>query len=429
MRGKFHVDFDIDGIKGVFKVSGRLHWNAFCILSAFIKRELEKNKTSSLIIDLIRLDGADQDGVLPLIALLDRYREAGLPVVVRMPRAHELRAIFNNHNWSHYLDKSHKKIQRQNTRSTGVLEFNDFSSLNNIINKAMHIAIKGGTFKNGALQSLEWSLNEITDNVVRHSGNSHGWFEVTWQADGSIKFTVCDNGVGIPATMRAAFPELSDDADAIHRSVEKGVTSNSEGQGNGLAGTLEITHQCDGLLIINSYKGHLHSLKGRVKSEPACVPYMGTFVHFSMPDDVEIDLTKAIWGYESLGYAQLKYDMNESDDVVIRLREEESNFGNRPTGLRVRNLIQNTVTQFEGRRIVIDFNEVGLISSSFADEVFGKLALSWGILNFTRILKIINATNLVENIINKAIMQRMAQSFSSMQSGATQMEGIDSPDF
>ncbi|WP_159065969.1 STAS-like domain-containing protein [Deinococcus ficus] len=412
-RGKFHIETDDTTDDLVIRVTGILHWNAFCIISASIKKITSSDPRKNIIVDLSQIIIGYQDGILPLIALLDFYRLNDYEVSVRLPKHHESREKFSSHNWSHYLDKNNKKTNRNNPRTSGVLEFNDFESLNNMINKAIQIAIKGGQFKPGTLKALEWSLNEITDNVIRHSGNYHGWLEVIWQADGSIEFTVCDNGIGIPNTMRDAFPDLQDDAAALHRAMEKGVTSNQEGQGNGLAGTLEIVLQSGGSLMINSHRGHLRVEGGRTKAETGCVPYNGTFVHFRIPGIAEVDLAKALWGYEELGYVDLKYDNNETDGIVISLREEENNFGNRATGERIRNLIMNVATDNPGRPITVDFSEIGLVSSSFADEVFGKLALKWGIMNFSRLVKFTNMCGLVDGIINKAIMQRIAQSYQT----------------
>ncbi|WP_407540901.1 ATP-binding protein [Deinococcus radiomollis] len=234
---KKHFEFNVDiegnyGIESRFIngeltiiLNGSLHWNSFLIISSYINNELKKYDIKAISINLTNTISAIQNGVLPLVALLDLYKGRGLKTKVFLPKSHDIKAVFNNHNWSHYLDSQFPKAKRSFPRSTGIMLFTDFNDLNDAINKAIRVALKGQIFEDGALNSLDWSLNEITDNVVRHSGSTKGWFEVTWQADGDITFTVADNGVGIPKTMRDTFPELEDDASAIHRAIEKGDCS------------------------------------------------------------------------------------------------------------------------------------------------------------------------------------------------------------
>jgi hypothetical protein len=57
--------------------------------------------------------------------------------------------------------------------------------------------------------------------------------------------------------------------------------------------------------------------------------------------------------------------------------------------------------------VSIDFEGVPLLSSSFADEAFGKLFFSIGPMKFMQRIKLVNLTGVAEGLINKAIAQRM----------------------
>ncbi|WP_407540907.1 STAS-like domain-containing protein [Deinococcus radiomollis] len=177
--------------------------------------------------------------------------------------------------------------------------------------------------------------------------------------------------------------------------------------------------------MINSHGGHLRAIGGSVKPEKACIPYIGTFVEFVISGNKAIDLDKALWGFETISHVQFSFQEESSDDLLLRLRDEESNFGNRPTGLKIRNLILNMMQQMPKNRIVVDFDEINLISSSFADEVFGKLASKLGVLNFSRILILKNTTNLVASLIDKAIAQRMAQDYAQINTSEDSQEIAD----
>ena len=60
------------------------------------------------------------------------------------------------------------------------------------------------------------------------------------------------------------------------------------------------------------------------------------------------------------------------------------------------------------KKISIDMKDVSIISSSFADEVFGKLVKEIGFLNFNQNFTITNITSTNHNLIDKAINQRIA---------------------
>ncbi|MGE3145013.1 MAG: STAS-like domain-containing protein [Pseudorhodoplanes sp.] len=59
--------------------------------------------------------------------------------------------------------------------------------------------------------------------------------------------------------------------------------------------------------------------------------------------------------------------------------------------------------------IEFDFSGVHLISSSFADEVFGKLFVDLGPIRFGQLCKFTRVDPTVQNLIDRAIAQRMRQ--------------------
>ncbi|MCY4132921.1 MAG: STAS-like domain-containing protein [Nitrospira sp.] len=78
--------------------------------------------------------------------------------------------------------------------------------------------------------------------------------------------------------------------------------------------------------------------------------------------------------------------------------------GSRQGGKRIRGMIENLLR--ERRPVNIDFDGVGVISSSFADEVFGRLFVEMGPYDFMTRIKICNADPTVKGLIDRAIMQR-----------------------
>jgi len=58
--------------------------------------------------------------------------------------------------------------------------------------------------------------------------------------------------------------------------------------------------------------------------------------------------------------------------------------------------------------IIIDFSEISIITSSYADEVFGKAIKELGISTFLSRVQFVNIDNIVKSIIDKAICQRLS---------------------
>jgi len=63
----------------------------------------------------------------------------------------------------------------------------------------------------------------------------------------------------------------------------------------------------------------------------------------------------------------------------------------------------------DGQRIVIDFSGVSVISSSFADEVFGMLFVELGPMTFMRKIVFQNVSPTVNGLIDRAITLRAQQ--------------------
>jgi hypothetical protein len=62
------------------------------------------------------------------------------------------------------------------------------------------------------------------------------------------------------------------------------------------------------------------------------------------------------------------------------------------------------------KKVIVDFRDIKLVSSSFADEVFGKLFIELGPLEFSAKLELKNIDPIVKLLIDRAIVQRMATS-------------------
>ena len=60
--------------------------------------------------------------------------------------------------------------------------------------------------------------------------------------------------------------------------------------------------------------------------------------------------------------------------------------------------------------LIIDWSGVPIISSSFADEVIGKLFIKLGALTFSARIRNIGMEEIIRSLLDKAVSQRLTQS-------------------
>ena len=91
--------------------------------------------------------------------------------------------------------------------------------------------------------------------------------------------------------------------------------------------------------------------------------------------------------------------------MELKLKETGEILGLRETGSRLRKLIETAVKQEEP--VLIDFDGVESVSSSFADELFAKIYIEIGQDKFVNLIKLKNANNFIKTIINSSIKDRL----------------------
>jgi hypothetical protein len=90
------------------------------------------------------------------------------------------------------------------------------------------------------------------------------------------------------------------------------------------------------------------------------------------------------------------------------IKDETISVGSRAGGGRIRNKILNLLDLAPEGIVVIDFRDVGVISSSFADEALAKIVVELGQSAFAKRVAFRNVDHTVRMLIDKAIAQRVA---------------------
>lgn len=362
--------------------------------------------------------------MIPLLASVDALRRDSLSISVIMPVDEDLARLFHNANWAHFLEPEKYPVSDTvHDRHVAAHRFRTPDEQHRLVSVFMDVVMRNMSLERDVIAGLEWSINEITDNVLNHAQcDDGGIVQVsTFKEARKIAFGVADSGRGILASLREGHPHLQTDAQAIGEAVKGGVTRNPEaGQGNGLAGTLRIAAMSGGTFEITSGVSQLivRGDDSKIYERKASQRLPGTLVY------AELGLDKRFYLAEALGFSgtphqpvdviELLYQTEGGDATVLKLREESSGFGSRPAGRQLRTKCLNLLNAEPHKPLLLDWSGVPLISSSFADELVGKLFAILGPLGFSARVRNVGLEAVVRGLIDKAIMQRASQSTAGM---------------
>lgn len=373
-----------------------------------------------IVLDLRQVEKAYADAVLPLICLLDARRTRGNTFRLLLPEAPHLRQLFLNANWAHYLDSAHPPLNMEHPQHLALRRYETHAQQQEAVSAVLDVVLRNMDLRRDVIAALEWSINEITDNVLNHARSPAGGLVHvnTFGDEHKITFVVADGGRGIPAAMRQAFPDLREDANALSEAVKAGVTSIPDsGQGNGLAGSLRIATYAEGSFKIVSGKATLSVFRDprtsayRTKKArlPRGVEFLGTTVVMELSTSAVFDISEALSLDAALAdVVDLRY-ATDGGDLVVKVCEESLGVGTRHAGVELRQKCKNLLNAEPTKRLILDWCKVPLISSSFADEAVGKLFVELGPTTFAGRVTHVGAEPLVTSLLDRAVMQRVAQ--------------------
>lgn len=418
-------------------VSGRLNAETIPLLLGSL-RAAESAGFQEFIVDFSQCARAYVNGIVPLAALACSWRSKGAEFDLILPSEPSVARHFENTGLAHFISpQKFSPSSFQSASHVPVQQFNTHQDQVRLVYSFMDIILKRTTLSRDLLQGLEWSLNEVMDNVPNHAQSPVGGFaSLTTLAD-SVTFAVADSGIGVLASLSEGYPNLSNDTEALGEAIKGGITRNKEaGQGNGLAGTLSIATSSGGSFSIWSGRGRLNVFHDSQTSElsskrgvfPPSQKYEGTIV------DVQIRKNPAFNVSEALGFTgmiggvfdtiEAKYETESGNEFMIKLAAETTGFGSRGAGRQIRTKCLNLLMADKSRPLVLDWSGVPVISSSFADEAIGKLFVELGPINFSTRIKNIGLEPLVRGLIEKAIFQRASEASQQFVSGNKAIENI-----
>ena len=195
----------------------------------------------------------------------------------------------------------------------------------------------------------------------------------------------------------------------------KSRVTNGKGQGNGLFGSLEIARKSKGSFLIVSGEAFLISneKKGHLLVRPYKNFFHGTTIQSTINASQQGLLESALkFGgklYEKTDYIETQYELYEDDEgcYLFDVSKEASSVGSRISGEAVRRKALNILSMSEINKMIIDFSNEPIVSSSFADEFIVKMILKLGKSNFDSKIYLKGMTDNVNNIILRSYNQRI----------------------
>ena len=378
---------------------------------------INKQGYSDIILDFARLDKINNSYMLPLVATARLYRKQKIEFTIALPVDIKCSNLVVNTNWAHLIaPESFDPMDEKNVQHLSAIQYLNGDEQFIAVNRCMDVILKSlKGLDRGRVKALEWSLNEITDNVLNHAESPIGGIVqvVTNAKLGWVDFYECDASVGIPKTLRQGRPELKDDASALRQAIEEGVTRNrSTNQGNGLYGTFKCCEVSGGSFNVLTGRVSLHFVPGSLNVTTNQIPLNGTFIHASIRYDIENLLERALIfkGRQhdpGNDYIERVY-LISGESISFSVLNELDSFGTRVAGRLARTKIENLMDN-KKRTIEFDFEGIHLISSSFADEVFGFIFAELGPIRFGNLCQFKNVDPTVQALIDRSIYQRMKQ--------------------
>lgn len=372
----------------------------------------KKNSGKRIIIDLRSSKTPTYSNIsTSLSGIIKYYQNNGLNIVVKDKGYISSIFLKNPIHISSNKDKTDASIFDK------VIEFDNSNVdvvADSIINQIKYLFVCEKNF----LPALSWCLKEIMDNVIVHSGYNEGLIMAqAHHRSRLVNISIFDSGEGLLKTLSESgeFSPKSE-LEAIDLALSAKVSGNRNiGQGNGMWGLKQIVENNKGYLSVMT--GHAIKMfdfknnKIRTYDNLAILNNMNhcTRIDFSLNFDNVINIKKSLGNYEV--YETINSDIeemeNENSWIVFNIKKESKlGTGTRQSGKVVRNYLINIMNICDNG-IILDFKDVEMVSSSFADEAIAQLILEIGKEIFNSKFKFHNVNEQCNIVISAAIRQRI----------------------
>ena len=354
---------------------------------------------------------------VPVAGVIDYYRSKGYEVTcdwADRPDSY----IGHTRLENPFIVESEEGARRLARPFDVVWRFADSSDIKRLVDATRDYVLESYNVEKGILTGIEWCLYEIMDNVLQHSDTSCGFYMGQFtNLNRRLSLCIFDNGRGIYNSLKSSKNHLPRTAlDAITLALQERVTRDeSMGQGNGMWGFSEIVQLNNGSYSVSSNGAKVSFDKEGIHHYERGGFYYGldnlgtTLVDFQLDCSHRVDVAQALKQDPTRLWLE---DMEDSagEEYVLSIASESTGTGTRQAAERVRHKASNIIREGD-KLLVLDFENVNLVSSSYADELIGKLVAEIGFSVFNSYCQLRNLSSLNQQVVDRSVQQRMAQEY------------------
>lgn len=359
------------------------------------------------------IQGIFPNAAVPIAGLIDFFRKEKNLLIEGKSYNENLQAILSPYELPERQDALQRALGK-------IWKFQTSKDIYEIQTALINELRRNDIFANGVLEGIEWSINEIMDNVLNHSQASCGF--IMGQIHKSTKhvaFTIYDAGIGIYNSLKGSVNSPRNNADALTLCIKEGVTRDKKvGQGNGMYGLFSLIREGNGRLVITSGRDAYQYIEGTpsITKDVHLYPSnkrWSTTIDFQLDYSQDISIKKVltfngrVFDFTNLYAENLE---NDAGELVFKISELAEGTGTRESALRLKNEIINLM-KTNKQIAVLDFSNINVVTSSFIDELVAKLLVDLGLFQFNRYIKLANMSNTLQQTLQKSVIQRIIEEY------------------
>lgn len=247
-------------------------------------------RTGGLSLDLGHTRRIYPNGAVPMAAALEYFRANGLQISASSNSPQVIA--------THFLHPLPATLEDIQSRTVGniVWKYNEEQSTD-LCNAFIDMLEENARCETGVIESLNWCLFEVLDNVFQHSRSRYGYAMMQIHAKRRwCTVAVSDCGIGIHRSFKESNVYSAQNAyEAIMLAVQEKVTSKTKNMGNGLYGLMRVVGLNRGELQIRSGRGWLEYRGGEINGDYSMsIPLVDLNDHHGTTVDWQLDLSKRV---------------------------------------------------------------------------------------------------------------------------------------
>ena len=363
------------------------------VVRAAVFDTIERGDHRQVMLDFAECRALTPAAMLPLLPVVAGYRAAaGASFDLVEPQDDALKQQLIESNWAHFINPERYPIHPLADAQPPARQFTTAAEIAPIVDDALAVATSQPSVERADAAALEWAIYELADNVLRHAESPTGGFAQTTlnQESKRVELVIADGGIGLAGSMR-----IRDHEQALTRAIAR----------DGLLGSFRIAKLCGGEFELNSGFALLHGSRSgpdEYKTRKRRIRYSGTVARCEAAIDTPDLLARALSFPKR---SQEPRPDNEAATATLSISAEAAQeIGSRSGGERVRRAVEQHLR--ENSSVVLDFSNIQMVSSGFADELLGNLFINLGPRAFMSRIQISHTNPTIDGLIDRAILQR-----------------------